>query len=155
MTVRLGIIATLAITTLPLTSQAETLFERLIAAQNPCAALQSDLANIDHLDYVRVDEVVLALHGDVIDARLTGALSCKTSDAAFFRGSVGATLQVTAQMQLPGCQTNAAEVTLSNITGEFGPVLEAGRPLAEEAIRSSLGDALTKACTTMVVGLTP
>lgn len=138
---------------------AGTVFENRIATMNPCAGLKTRILGvpitIDHLDSVRIDRFSLTLEGDAITAALTGALSCRTSDGATVRGSVGADIAVTARLVVPGCAVEGLDVGLSNIGGDFGPALEALRDPAEVALGEALREPLVTACQALVESLAP
>ena len=140
-------------------AQAQSVFEKKIFASNPCSQLTLDKGlleiSIDHMDYVRIDALSLVLQGDMIEAGLKGALSCKTSDAALLTGSVGADIAVSAGMSVADCQAVTASVTLSNINGDFAPVLEAFKSEAEAAILAGVRGQLQKSCQGLVASLAP
>lgn len=138
---------------------AGTIFEDRIAAMNPCSGLKTRVfgttVSVDRLQAVRIDRVTLTLEGNTITADLAGALSCRTSDAALVPGSVGAAISLTARLAMPDCAVQGLQVGLSNIGGEYGPVLEALRAPAEAALGEGLRDPLVTACKALVQSLTP
>lgn len=154
---RLCAAAIVALTCLGFPAQAQSVIEKTILASNPCSQLRLDEGlieiSIDQMDHVRVDRLSLVLQGDVIEASLQGALSCKTSDAAVITGSVGADMAVSARMSVADCQAVTASVALSNISGDFAPVLEAFKSEAEAAILAGLRNQLQKSCRGLVQSL--
>lgn len=152
-------VAIVALIWLGCPAQAQSAIEKKILASNPCSQLKLDQGlieiSIDHMDYVRIDMLSLVLHDDTIEAGLNGALSCKTSDEAVIAGSVGADIVVSATMSVVDCQAVTASVALSNINGDFGPVLEAFKSEAEAAILAGVRDQLQKSCRGLVDSLGP
>ncbi|MEO8241453.1 MAG: hypothetical protein ABI832_04025 [bacterium] len=138
-------------------ASAQSVFERKIIENNPCSHLRSGSGlisiEIDKVESVRIDTLSLVLKGDMIEAGLSGALSCKTSDAAVLPGSVAADIAISAQMSVTDCKAVNVTAALSNISGEYGPVLDAFRSEAEDALLGGVREQLVKACQGLVQGL--
>jgi hypothetical protein len=153
-------LALLVLGTMPVPGMAgTTILEQKIAALNPCAGLKGDVGGlsirVDRLGALRIDDITLSLHGTALNATLRGALSCRASNASLLQGDVGADIAISATLSVPECQPARLDVALSNIGGAFGPVLEALRGEAEDALRGSVQGALVDACHALVKSLGP
>lgn len=138
-------------------SFAQSVFEQKIADSSPCSGVRFDKGlveiRVDRVKSVRIDEFGIVLRGDVIAASLLGALSCRTSDAAVFKGDIGADLAVTAKVAIPGCTLSSIDVVLSNFSGTFAVALEVFGSEAENAIKAAVQDRIVEACRGLVEGL--
>lgn len=144
--------ATLAILSAPTTvhAQSGTVVERMLARENPCQALRVNMLGmnvaIDRLDAVEVTSVEMSIERDNLIVELLGRLSCSTGSNSMARGDIQASVRLFASMDLATCTDPVASVSLSNITGSFGEVVQGFQPELEAAMTSELSRQLVAEC---------
>lgn len=127
-----------------------TVIEELVAAQNPCAGLSTEVfglkVGIDQLAEVVLREADASLRGNDILLRLTGRLGCRTSAAALLQGDASATVSADAEVSLADCETASLQVQLSDFDGSYAAVLGALGPVLEDQIAEAVRPNLVEAC---------
>ncbi|MFC6461113.1 hypothetical protein ACFP76_11100 [Paracoccus aerius] len=127
-----------------------TIIEELVAAQNPCAGLSTEIlgqpVGIDRLDEVVLREADASLRGDNILLSLSGRLGCRTSDAGFIKGDASATVSADAEVSLADCEAPTVQVQLSDFGGSFAGLLGALGPVLEEQLAEAMRPKLVEAC---------
>lgn len=150
-----GILATtFAILSVPTTAhtQSGTVVERMLARENPCRALRVNMLGmnvaLDRLDAVEVTSVEMSIQRDSMIVELLGRLSCSTGSNSMARGDIQASVRLFASMDLATCTDPVASVSLSNIAGSFGEVVQGFQPELEAAMTSELSRQLVAECRT-------
>lgn len=144
--------ATLAIFMAPsaVTAQSGTVIERMLARENPCRALRVNMLGmnvaIDRLDAVEVASFEMSIQRDNLIMELLGRLSCSTGSNSMARGDIQASVRLFASMDLATCTASTVRVSLNDITGSFGEMLQGFRPELESAMTNEFSRQLVAEC---------
>lgn len=132
------------------TAQERTVVEQLIATQNPCAALQTEIGGItigiDQLEEVTLRTARAELEGDDVRVSFAGRLACRTSGAAAISGNAAASITADAGLSLADCSITGLSVSLSEFGGSLAPAIELLSPALQQQITEMARPRLVEAC---------
>lgn len=136
--------------------QERTVIEQMIATQNPCAALQTEIGGItigiDQLEEVALRTAKAELEGDRVRVSFVGRLACKTSGAAAISGNAAASVTADADLSLADCSLTGLSVNLSEFGGSLAPALELLAPALQQQISEMARPRLVEACRQFTAG---
>lgn len=144
--------ATLAIFMAPSAgiAQSGTVIERMLARENPCRALRVNMLGmnvaIDRLDAVEVSSFEMSIQRDNLIVELLGRLSCSTGSNSMARGDIQASVRLFASMDLATCAASTVSVSLNDVTGSFGEMLQGFQPELESAMTNEFSRQLVTEC---------
>ena len=131
-------------------SQERTVVEELIVDQNPCAGLVTEQLGqrigIEELESISLPEADIALRGDNLTVRFSGALACKAPEGSIIIGNASADISAEGRLSLATCETESLSVSLSNFRGTFGTLLAAIGPELETELAEKARSALVQGC---------
>jgi hypothetical protein len=107
------------IAVVPLPALANPLTNALQASE-PC----QNLPHIDKTAHARIDAATLSMRGSDVQLTAKGSIRCRTSGAALIPSSASANFDLAVSGNLENCQFPIASVTLSNIDGFTGSLIE-------------------------------
>lgn len=146
----LGTAALMAGWTSPAPAQDRTVIEEMIAAQNPCAGLKTEIAGqtvgIDRLQDVTLGAADAALRGDDLTLSFSGRLACATSGSALLKGDASSAVAASADVSLAACENASVEVLLSDFGGSFAAVVQALAPVLELQLAETARPMIVDAC---------
>lgn len=139
------------------TAHAGTMVEDLIAQENPCKQLKTQLMGssigVDKLKRVKVNSANIALNGDHVKLDLSGSLACETGPGSAMVGDASADLKASASASLADCKVSAVSVVLSNFGGSFRDLLSALQQPMQENLKQEIKAQLVKGCQDFRAGL--
>lgn len=131
-------------------AQSSTVIERMLAKENPCRALQVNALGmsvaINRLDDVNVTSFEISVQRDNLIMELLGRLSCSTGSNSMAQGNIQASIRLFASMDLATCTAPSVSVSLTDITGSFGEILQGFQTEMEAAMTRELSQQLVTEC---------
>ena len=101
---------------------------------------------VDKLDYVKIEQLQLAVNGDRAEANARGTLACKTSDNALVQGGFSATAAIAMRVDLATCRTTESKIEITDTGGRFGDVVKGLKGEISDALRRGLERNMAKLC---------
>ncbi len=131
-------------------ASAQSVVEKLIAAENPCAPLKKKTflgkVGIDKLRGVHLDQADILLQGDTVKITVNGELACGTSNHSVVQGDASASITALATADIAQCNVTLMDVSLGHFGGAFGDVIAALSHKIKAGLEKRLSAVLIDAC---------